>query len=43
LSIGAVEIDHRHKVNIEDQMARADEVMYGETRKKKGRLESAPQ
>src|SRR6478672_1038209 len=43
LSIGAVEIDHRHKVNIEDQMARADEVMYGEKRKKKGRQELAPQ
>jgi diguanylate cyclase (GGDEF)-like protein len=37
LSIGAVEIDHRHKVNIEDQVARADEVMYREKRKRKGR------
>ena len=37
LSIGAVEIDHQHKVNIEDQMARADEIMYREKRKRKGR------
>ena len=43
LSIGAIEIDHRHKVNIEDQMARADEVMYLEKRKRKGRQESAPE
>lgn len=36
LSIGAVEIDHEHAWSIEDQMARADEVMYREKRKKKG-------
>ena len=35
LSIGAVEIDHEEGLNIEDQMARADEVMYREKRKKK--------
>ena len=39
-SVGAVEIDHRRNVNVEDQIARADEVMYLEKRKKKkGRLE----
>jgi diguanylate cyclase (GGDEF)-like protein len=43
LSIGAVEIDHQHKVNIEDQMARADEVMYLEKRRKKGWQEGALQ
>lgn len=32
LSIGAVEIDHEEGGNIEDQMARADEVMYREKR-----------
>lgn len=37
LSIGAVEIDHEKAWSIEDQMARADEVMYREKRKKKGR------
>ncbi len=36
LSIGAVEIDHEHAWSIEDQMARADEVMYREKREKKG-------
>jgi diguanylate cyclase (GGDEF)-like protein len=36
LSIGAVEIDHERAWSIEDQMARADEVMYREKRKKKG-------
>ena len=36
LSIGAVEIDHEQVWSIEDQMARADEVMYREKRKKKG-------
>jgi diguanylate cyclase (GGDEF)-like protein len=35
LSIGAVEIDHEEGLNIEDQMARADAVMYREKRKKK--------
>ena len=39
LSIGAVEIDHAESLNIEDQMARADEVMYREKRKKKGLTE----
>jgi diguanylate cyclase (GGDEF)-like protein len=32
LSIGAVEIDHEHAWSIEEQMARADEVMYREKR-----------
>lgn len=32
LSIGAVEIDHEQAWSIEDQMARADEVMYREKR-----------
>ena len=32
LSIGAVEIDHEQTWSIEDQMARADEVMYREKR-----------
>ncbi|HJT66144.1 MAG TPA: diguanylate cyclase [Pyrinomonadaceae bacterium] len=41
LSIGAVEIDHEEGLNIEDQMARADEVMYREKRKKKGLTEVA--
>lgn len=36
LSIGAVEIDHGQAWTIEDQMARADEVMYREKREKKG-------
>lgn len=35
LSVGAVEIDHQQSVNIEDHMARADEVMYREKRKRK--------
>ena len=39
LSIGAVEIDHHEGANIEDHMARADEVMYQEKRKKKARQE----
>lgn len=42
LSIGAVEIDHEQVWSIEDQMARADEVMYREKRKKKGH-ENAPE
>ena len=37
LSIGAVEIDHKDAWSIEDQMARADEVMYREKRGKKSR------
>jgi len=41
LSIGAVEIDHEKHSNIEDQMARADEVMYREKRKKKGVMQLA--
>ena len=41
LSIGAVEIDHEEAWHIEDQMARADEVMYREKRKKKGRMKVA--
>ena len=41
LSIGAVEIDHEDGLNIEDQMARADEMMYREKRKKKCEQESA--
>jgi len=36
LSIGAVELDHEEPWSIEDQMARADEVMYREKREKKG-------
>ena len=35
LSIGAVEIDHKDAWSIEDQMARADEFMYREKRRKK--------
>lgn len=40
LSIGAVEIEHENAWSIEDQMARADEVMYREKRKKKGHEEA---
>lgn len=35
LSIGAIEIDHEQGLSIEDQLARADEVMYREKREKK--------
>ena len=41
LSIGAIEIDHEEVWHIEDQMARADEMMYREKRKKKGRMKVA--
>lgn len=40
LSIGAVEIDHERGWNIEEQMARADEVMYRDKRRKKGHKEA---
>jgi len=39
LSIGAVEIDHEERLDIQDQMARADELMYLQKRKKKWRQE----
>ena len=35
LSIGAVEVEHKDGMNLQDQMARADEAMYREKRGKK--------
>lgn len=41
LSIGSIEIDHKDELSIEELMARADEMMYQEKRRRKRRLQPA--